>query len=106
MKVKFSLYILQLYFYFLYIFLADKSVLATPLLMSPAVHFSDVWIRTLRATVVSRRASNLATHLAIEPPISLFSHPYRYLATPHLLFSQPSPYDFKTHVKPPSSAIR
>ncbi len=29
----------------------------------------DVWIRTQRATVASRRATNLATHLPTYPPI-------------------------------------
>jgi hypothetical protein len=43
---------------FLYIFLA------THLLMSPHfVFLRDFWIRTQRAAVASRRATNLATHL-------------------------------------------
>jgi hypothetical protein len=42
-------------------------------------HFAflrDVWIRTQRAAVTSRRAINLATHLPDQ-----LSHPSHYLAT-------------------------
>ncbi len=46
--------------FFLCIFLAGLSVLATPLLMSPILYF---WIRTLKAVIASGRATNLATHL-------------------------------------------
>ncbi len=42
---------------FSYIFLAGKSVLANPLLMSPIfVFLRNVWIRTQRAVVTSRLA--------------------------------------------------
>ncbi len=48
-----------------YIFWAAKSVLATPLLMSPIfVFFRDIWIRNQRAAVASSYATNLATHLS------------------------------------------
>jgi hypothetical protein len=44
------------------------------LLLLIVAHFEflrDLWIRTLRAAVASRRASNLVTHLAAE----LLGHP-------------------------------
>ncbi len=71
--------------FFWYIFLRDR-VLATPLLMSLILVFlRDVWIRTQRAAVVRRRATNLATllthHLAthlppspLPPPPNLVTH--------------------------------
>jgi hypothetical protein len=41
-----------------------RSVLATPLIMSPILHFlRDARIRTQRAAVAHRRATNLAIHL-------------------------------------------
>jgi hypothetical protein len=41
----------------LLIFLADYSVLAIPLLMSPIVVFlRDVWIRTQKAAIASKQA--------------------------------------------------
>ncbi len=68
------------------------SVLATSFLMSPFfVVLRDVWIRTLRVDLASRRASNLATH-----PLQL-SYPSPYLAThppiqpPFFLLGHPSP---------------
>jgi hypothetical protein len=45
------------------------------------VFLRDVCIRTHRASVSSRRATNLATHLPNLPPFSLLSYPYPYLAT-------------------------
>jgi hypothetical protein len=45
------------------------------------VFLRDVWIRTQRAAVVSRLATNLFTHLPTWPPISLLSHSSPYLAT-------------------------
>ncbi len=55
---------------------AGSTVLAPFALCSFAyvAHFAflrDVWIRTLRGAVASRRASNLATHL----PAELLGHP-------------------------------
>jgi hypothetical protein len=39
-------------------------VLPTPLLMSPIfVFLGDVWIRTQKAAIASKRTTNLATHL-------------------------------------------
>ncbi len=49
------------------------------------VFLGDVWIRTQRATLASRYATKLATHLPKYPSISLlstislFSHPLPYL---------------------------
>jgi hypothetical protein len=42
-----------------YITFWRASVLAALLLMSPTLYFIDVWIRTQRAAVASRRATNL-----------------------------------------------
>jgi hypothetical protein len=42
------------------------------------VHFvflRDVWFRTQRAAVASRRTTSLAVHLPFKPPVSLVSHP-------------------------------
>jgi len=51
----------------------------------------DVWILTQSAAVASWRATDLATHLSIKPPIPLFSHPSLYLAThPCILAIHPS----------------
>jgi hypothetical protein len=44
-------------------FLAGTNVLATSLLMSRIIFFFGAWIRTQRAAVASRRATNLPTHL-------------------------------------------
>ncbi len=53
---------------FLYIFsVLQFCVLDTPLLMSPILR--DVWFRTQRAALASRRAINIATH----PPTSLLT---------------------------------
>ncbi len=61
------------FFKFLYIFFAGYSVLATPSFAYVAhfEFFRNVWIRTQRAAVTSRRATNLATHLhqRSHPPI-------------------------------------
>ncbi len=49
-----------------------------------ATHFlflKEVWIRTRRAAVSSRLATNIATHFPTQPPISLLSHKSPYLAT-------------------------
>ncbi len=52
-----------LIFFFFFFFLADQSVMAIPLVMSSILNFlRDVWIRTQRAAIASRRATNLATH--------------------------------------------
>ncbi len=86
----------------------------------PLCILRDVWIRTRRAVVASRRATNVATHLPTQPPISLLSHPSPYLPThlpelshssPYLAthlpeLSHPSPY-LATHLpnKPPISLL-
>ncbi len=49
--------------------------------VAPFVFLRDVWVRTQRDVVASRRASNLATHLPKLAPISLLSHLSFYLAT-------------------------
>jgi hypothetical protein len=58
-------FVIHTRFSFMCIFFgAVYSVLVTPLLMSPIfVFLKDVWIRTQSAVIVSRRATNLATHL-------------------------------------------
>jgi hypothetical protein len=38
------------------------------------VFLRDVWIRTQRAAVASKRATNLSP-ISLKPPISLISHP-------------------------------
>ncbi len=71
-KVIIQLRKLQLQYIYFFLFLAGWSVLTTPLCpCRPFCSFRYVWIRTQRAAVASRRATNLATHL---PPISLQPH--------------------------------
>ncbi len=52
--------------------------------------------RVERRILHTYKATALATHLPIEPPISLFSHPSPYLATlaTHLPFESLGPMDF------------
>ncbi len=92
---------------FLYIFLAGKSVLATPLFMLPILYFESCLdlnpescrskqVRYLHASPcqlsrpstflathlhLSHRFPYSATHLPTQPPISLLIHPFPYLST-------------------------
>ncbi len=68
------------------IFLAGQSV--WPLLCSHFVFLRDVWIRTERAAVTCRRATNIAILLPTQPSVSLLGHPSPYLAT-HLTIQPP-----------------
>ncbi len=60
--------------YFFIYFLAGSGVLATPMFMSPILYFlRDVWIRTQRAAVASRRANNLATYISCGEDLPMAS---------------------------------
>ncbi len=77
--------------FFLYIFLADLSVLATPSLMSDVAHsvfLRDVWIRTQRADLSSRcAATHFFQHKTLINYNDLSLHPSRKLLHFNFLFT-------------------
>jgi len=72
-------------FVFVYFFGGLECVGLSSLMSTIYDFLRDVWILTQSASVASWRATDLATHLSIKPPIPQFSHPSLYLAT-HKLF--------------------
>jgi hypothetical protein len=72
------------YSFFIFVWQAIECVCHSFANVAHFVSSRDDWIRTQRAAVASRCATNLATHLPGQlnhAPISLLCHPSPYLAT-------------------------
>ncbi len=72
--IQFWLYIkfLHLSTFYIFVYLPIVWCVGNSFEMCPFCILRDVWIRTQRAAVASRRATNLSTHLSACPPISLY----------------------------------
>jgi hypothetical protein len=77
-----AVYVLCIFFiYFLFFFGGLECAGHSYAYVAHLLFLRDVWIRTQKATIASRRANSLATHPSSWLPVSLLSHPSPYLAT-------------------------